>query len=253
MRTHLRRLIATGICLLCFGCGDKALWQGVAPQPNPVPKVATDVGERMKAARQRVVELTRLSQQLPQKDDAAQRRTMRDVFDQTSKLLPLLMGPGADGQFRLQQRIVADCRNQMDRAGDRLAIEPTIDSGLRAVYNALVRVAQESFYTTDAITSRLSELRLRVDGLDRVRGPAHKSQSAEVVHLAAEIADRMVGVYEARLKRAEPQPAKCCTEVEMSPLSRSRSVTPAGGVNRVRWENFGCRARSVFGWNCWAV
>ena len=123
------------------GCGaGRSPNQGVVPEPNPLPKVSVDVDERMKQARTLVGELTQLAQQMPANDDAGERKVMGEVFDRCAKLLPMLMGPEADGQFRLQQRIVADARDQMGRNGERLAVEPMIDSGLRATYNALVNV-----------------------------------------------------------------------------------------------------------------
>ena len=195
--------------LLAAGCAHSRMKDGSPiPQPNPQPTVAVDVTARVKQMRSLTDELTKLADQLPARDDAAQRDAMRNAFDLCARLLPLLMGPDADGQFRLQQRIVADARDQLARSDNRLAQEPTTDSGLRAVYNALVRVSQESFYTSQTITADLTELQARVDALDTVRGPMHRDTAARALAQSAEVMDRMTRIYTNRLdRRSNPEPA----------------------------------------------
>ncbi len=40
----------------------------------------------------------------------------------------------------------------------------------------------------------------------------------------------------------------CCTEVEMSPLSRNRSVTFESGVYQTEWKTYLCRLTNGFVW-----
>jgi hypothetical protein len=40
-------------------------------------------------------------------------------------------------------------------------------------------------------------------------------------------------------ENASARSADCCTQVELSPVSSNRSVTPMAGVNRLGWMNFG--------------
>lgn len=197
------------------GCGKVTPEQGVVPQPNPQPDVAVDVDQRIKEARRLTNEVAEIAGRLPAPSDQHQRQLMRDAFDRLSRVLPMLMGPEADGQFRLQQRIVADARDQLDRAGERLAVEPTVDSGLRAAYNALVRVAQESFYTSDRVTEAITALRDRVDALDTVRGPMHRMAAGEALRQTATVMDQMVRIYDRRLdvrgsdtEAAKPSPKR---------------------------------------------
>ena len=39
---------------------------------------------------------------------------------------------------------------------------------------------------------------------------------------------------------------RCCTELELSPLSRNRSVTAVAGVYQPEWKNFACRQKNGF-------
>lgn len=203
----ISRNITLLVSILLAGCAHTARDVGPVPQPNPQPQVSSDVGDRVELMRKLTDQVLKLSEQLPAADDASQRKAMHDALDLFARVLPLLMGPEADGQFRLQQRIVADARDQLAKTGDRLTQEPIVDSGLRAVYNALVRVSQESFYTSDSITTDLTELRQRVDALDTVRGAQHRDAAGSAVSQAAAVMDRMTRIYTARLRHREPEPA----------------------------------------------
>ena len=202
-----RALVIVSTALAVGGCSPRTVPQtGTVPQPNPQTRVASDVGQRVDQMGNLAGELGRLARQLPARDEAAQRDAMRTVFDLSARALPLLMGPQADGQFRLQQRIVADARDQLARGDVRLAQEPTVSAGLRAVYNALVRVSQESFYTSQSITADLTELAARVDALDTVRGPMHRDAAGRAVRQVAAVMARMARLYAARLgRRGAPQ------------------------------------------------
>jgi hypothetical protein len=178
------------------------------PQPNPQPAVAVDVGARVKQMRELTDQLIELASKLPARDDKSQRVEMKSALDLCARVLPLLMGPEADGQFRLQQRIVADSRDQLGQSGDRLAQEPIIDAGLRGVYNGLVRISQESFYTSQSITEEITDLQNRVDALDTVRGAMHRDAAARAVEQAASVMNRMTRIYMARLDKRTAEPAK---------------------------------------------
>jgi hypothetical protein len=209
---------------LLIGCARKVPATGPIPQPNPQPKVATDVKDRVAQMRDLTNQVTRVVSTRPAPDDNAQRQTMHDAFDLFSRALPLLMGPEADGQFRLQQRIIADARDRLARDGPTLAAEPTIDAGLRAVFNALVRISQESFYTSTTITAGISDLHDRVDALDTVRGPMHRLAVAKAAQQSAAVMDDMTRIYAARLDRRRPEPAvpNPKRESEQPPPSNSK-------------------------------
>jgi hypothetical protein len=222
MRLNLTHLLVTGAVGVALpGCTRVAPDVGSVPQPNPQSAITVDVNERVKQMRDLTNQLLQLANQLPAPDEQSQRDAMRNAFDLSARLLPLLMGPAADGQFRLQQRIVADARDQLARDPDRLAQEPTVGAGLRSVYNALVRISQESFYTAQSITADLTELGARVDTLDTVRGPLHRDAAARAVAQAATVMDRMTRIYTARLSRRDPAPpAPNPTETPREPAGK---------------------------------
>lgn len=206
--TKLLLLVAAASAIAAAGCASETPRpSGPVPQPHPQPKVSADVKSRVDQMRELTDQVTHVTAQLPGPNDESQRATMHDAFALFAQALPLLMGPEADGQFRLQQRIIADARDRLAKPGASLATEPTIDAGLRAVYNALVRVSQESFYTSKSITAGITELHDRVDALDSVRGPMHRGAVAKAAQQAAAVMDRMTQIYDARLEHREPQPA----------------------------------------------
>jgi hypothetical protein len=201
--------IAAGAALTAAaGCASsRTPTTNPSPQPNPQSRVSADVSQRVKQLRDVTDQLQQQAQSLPVDTEDDQRAGMHGVFDLLARGLPLLMGPDADGQFRLQQRIVADARDRLAAPGTSLATAPTIDSGLRAAYNALVRISQESFYTSPSITKSITELHHRVDDLDTVRGPLHRSAVARAVQQTAAVMDQMTNIYAARLDRRGVQPA----------------------------------------------
>src|SRR5687768_13933828 len=86
-----------------------------------------------------------VARRLPGNSAAQHRDLMRQAFTLLAEALPLAAGPNRGGVFEHQLSVVNDARAQLqDRSAD-LSVDPIINNGLAAVYNALDDVARSTY------------------------------------------------------------------------------------------------------------
>jgi hypothetical protein len=200
-------LLVIGI-LFISGCPRKDRpVMPMPPEPNPQPEVNKDAGVRTRDLSQKVTEFVSASREVPTNDEGAYRRAVGQVFGDLSQILPLLQGPNPPGAFRQQMRIVQSSRNQLGSTSQDLSADPTIDSGLRAVYAALVSVQQEQFAEQAELSKILETINARVNDLDTVRGPMHRETVKDAVTLIGQAVQRMSATMDQRMSEPRSRPA----------------------------------------------
>jgi len=143
---HRKQLVALIVAasLSLVGCGPKKQPTKTA-KPNPPSDAMTNVDTRMSELQQRAAELDAVARQLPGRDLKSDRDLVVQAFDRSSAALVLLGGPSPGGAFRQQLRIIDTVRQEIKTLSPSIADDPTIDSGLRALYNALTSVRERLF------------------------------------------------------------------------------------------------------------
>ncbi|MGH7213765.1 MAG: hypothetical protein ACREIT_03255 [Tepidisphaeraceae bacterium] len=201
------RVLTTLLALALAGCAPKGS-PTMAEQPaeNPEAQVASGQQERADALDQKVGEFSAVARGMDIGTDAAHRASMRRVFAGLAEILPLIEGPRPPGAFRQRVRVIEGAAQQIQTGSLELSAQPTIDSGLRALYNALADTHARQFSDQEPISQALDALRARVDGLDRVRGPLHRQAVAQVVDQVAVVVRGMSSALADRVNEAA-QPA----------------------------------------------
>jgi hypothetical protein len=194
------------IALVMCGCSPKKQSTHV-PQPNPSSREMSDVDARLDEMEKHSAELTAVTKELPGRDQAEDRKLLSDSFDRAASMLTLLMGPRPQGAFRQQLRIIDKVRQDI-RAGS--TSDATVDSGMRAVFNALVGIRERLFPADARVSAQLDTLRDRVADLDSVRGPLHRVAVADAFQSAAAVVETMRTELADRFAASQPasQPAQ---------------------------------------------
>src|SRR5207253_561337 len=107
--------------------------------------VEVDVERRAEELKARGRQFADLAKTLPRATDEEDRDALRQVFTQLAQILPSLPGPDVTGVFQHQVSVVNDVRTQLAGRSD-LSIDPIVDTGLRAMLNALGEAAHTSYY-----------------------------------------------------------------------------------------------------------
>jgi hypothetical protein len=188
----MRILLSFVLLVIVSGCAR----QGPPLQPTATePTQATETTEpadEIHKIDQPTEDLMQLSRTLPAAERDDFRRQMTNVFDRYSTILPILIGPEPGGAFRQQLSIVNTTRDQLSSASENLSLQPTVDTGLRAVLNALSGVYRDQFYENADLATALDALRSRVDELDAAaQGPTHRLVAAQVVAQSAGVIKQM--------------------------------------------------------------
>lgn len=179
--------------MAAFGCRAN---KSSAPPPSlptsqPAPYTTTDTS--LPAAQQRSSELSQVVQQLPGRTPEDDRRLVVAAFDRASAALQQLAGPNPPGTLRVALRIIDNSREQLSRLPANASPDARIDTGLRALSNALNDIRAMSF-TGDADMQRLmNELVARINELDTVRGPLHSIVVAHAFAAASDVLMKMSG------------------------------------------------------------
>ncbi len=124
---------------------------------------------------------------------------MRQVFAELGEIMPLLENPRDNLIFRHQISIIEDCRTQLATGSSDLAVQPTIDTGMRATYHALARVAQNSYFDQGDLTPSLDQMSAKVDEFDTVHGLTHSVVVGESVEISSSIISRMADILAQRI------------------------------------------------------
>jgi hypothetical protein len=185
---------------LIIGCTNNRADIGKSPvQANPQPRLASDVHVRVRELSTMLDQFDADLRDLPGKTDAEDRRRVAKIFGDLTEILPTVIGPNPNGSYRQQIRIIDTTRAQLIEGSMKLSAEPTQDTGLRAAYNALSSLQREQFYDHQEIGKTLADLRVKLDSLDTVRGPLHRSNVKESLTLIRDALRQMSAVLGARL------------------------------------------------------
>jgi hypothetical protein len=139
-----------------------------------------------------VSDLSQKAHDLPGRTAEAHRSAMHDVFDNLTKLLPILAGPEPSGGFRQQCRSVEAARDRLAPDAGDVNAEPAIDTGIRAAAAAFNDVAHDDdTFAGPDIAENLKKLSSTVDELDTVGGVGRPYVAADSVQLMAQIAHQM--------------------------------------------------------------
>jgi hypothetical protein len=193
-------IVVVSLASLLLGCRPKSRGTHV-PEPNPPASNTTSADERISDLERYSVELSALSKSLPGRDEAENRQVLGDAFDRATSALSLLMGPQPGGSFRQQLRIIDNVRRDV-RSGS--TSEATIDSGIRAIFNALIGVRDRLFATDVNVRGDLDNLRDKVLELDAVRGPLHQVSVAAAYQAAAATIETMRKELQNRVAASVP-------------------------------------------------
>lgn len=213
--------------LLACGCRPKKQ-PTMSPPPNPQSPAYGNVDQRMSELQQRGTELTQVAQQLPGRTSEDDRRLVVAAFDRAAAALELLGGPNPPGSFRQALRIVDNTRQQLSSGS--AASDAAIDSGLRAIHNALIDVRQRAFPDDADVQKLQDELRNRISELDRVRGPMHTVVVGHAFVATSNVINRMAGEFEERNAPAQPQQAAAPVAPPQAPVAPQPPVAPAPPV-----------------------
>ena len=183
--------LAASVALVLAGCAKKP----PAPRGPGATRPTTQLARPGSDAVYRAAQVALVADEFPGRNEQDHRRLVEQAFTAVSRALPLLEGPYPTNAFREQLRIIDGSRAQVATASANLALEPTIDSGLRAVYNALNDLAIRDFAGRQSIDQSLARLRTNLDELDAVRGPMHRlvvgQAFREIAHIVQDMAATM--------------------------------------------------------------
>jgi hypothetical protein len=216
------RLLAAGVMTLvfCAGCPKRQSTMNRPPQINPPPAVEASAEARVDEMRQLAAQFEETAAQLPGRDAGEHRWIMRRAFAELTQILPILYGPNPAGTFRQQLRVVESSRTQLTDAPKGLAVEPTIDTGLRAARDALEALARQSYFDHSELGQTIDRLTASSAALDTARGVMHQSVVAEVVGLISQAVRQMSDALAQRLGAAPAASA---------PKPRAPAASPPAG------------------------
>jgi len=210
---------AAGLAALAVvgGCAKRQSTMGPAPEMNPPPKVQADAGARADQLRDRSRKFDETVQQLPGRTPEEHRRAMQQVFTELSQILPMLYGPNPSGVFRQQLRVVESARTQLATGPQGLAVEPTIDTGLRAARDALAGLSSKSYFDRAQVGKTIDRLNKALDALDTNRGAMHQTAVAESVGLMSQAIRQMSDALNQRLDDSAATDAKPAPDEPAAP------------------------------------
>ena len=168
------------------GCAKKRSTMGPAPDLSPQPKAEANAGARADELAERSRKFDETVQQLPGHTPEEHRRAMQQVFAELSQILPMLYGPNPSGVFRQQLRVVESSRRQLATGPQGLAVEPTIDTGLRAARDAIAGLAGKGYFDQSKLGPTMDRLNRALDALDTNRGAMHQTAVAESVGMMSQ-------------------------------------------------------------------
>jgi hypothetical protein len=201
------------------GCAKRQSSMGKPPEINPPPKVEASAGKRSDELGELSRRFGETAQKLPGGTPQEHRRLMQQVFAELTQVLPVLYGPNPPGTFRQQVRIVENARTQLGTAPQTLAIEPTVDTALRAARDALESPASRTYFDQAQLGQSVDRLNASVAALDAARGPAHQEAAAASAEAMAQVIRQMSDAMSQRLNEAATQPAQ-----EAQPAQQAQPV-----------------------------
>jgi hypothetical protein len=202
--TRANLLLLTAL-LAVIGCAGKTqtTLKPAPPDANPEPQLATDVHERVKELSTRAQEYAAGCNKLPGQNAQQDRAQTTQQFALLAQILPILNGPDMSGDFRQQLRIIESTRAQLASGTQDLAVEPTVDTGLRAAHRALAGINQRSFTDNPDIAKSLDAMNAKVQELDGTADAIHRLIASQAFRHSAQAITQMSGALSGRLGSEE--------------------------------------------------
>jgi hypothetical protein len=215
-----------------------------SPTMEPISVTEAKTEDQASAASANMDELSQLladlapkANNLPGRTAEAHRSAMHDVFDNLTRLLPILAGPEAGGGFRQQLRSVEAARDRLAPDAGDINAEPAIGSGVRAAAAAFNDIAQDDdTFAGPDIAANLKKLQTTVDEFDAVGGVGRPYVAADSMKLMAQIAQQMAdrirgdgGAISSTSDAAPPAPAAATAEpaATSEPAAAPADAAPA--------------------------
>jgi hypothetical protein len=201
-------LLLSGLTFL--GCADKKQTTLAPPPPAPTTQNTmsaafhSDARERIQSVVARAEEYEKGAASLPGPNEADDRAQIVKQLELLGQILPVIAGPDTPGDFRQELRILDSTRAQLATGSADLAVEPTIDTGLRAAHRAINALAQRSFNDLPDVIKALDVMRAKNEELDGVSGPLHRLVAAQSLQASAQAVTQMASSVDKRLNDTKP-------------------------------------------------
>jgi hypothetical protein len=207
INTRANLLLATLLSVVVTGCAAKnqTTLKSAPPDANPEPQLATDVHERVKELTTRAQEYAAGCEKLPGRNAQEDRAQTSHQFALLAQILPILNGPEMSGDFRQQLRIIDSSRAQLASGTQDLAVEPTVDTGLRAAQRALAGINQRAFTEMPDIAKSLDAMHAKVQELDGTADAIHRLIASQAFKSSAHVINQMTSALSGRLSQGQPK------------------------------------------------
>jgi hypothetical protein len=194
---------ATLLCGLAGGCANKAHVATTRPTTAPSLNAASATSLRVRELSHLNDDYAALSHQLPGSSLDQHRQLMCRIFDKLDEILPLLAGSQGDLVLRQHLMVLEDARAELGGNPPDQTIAPTIDTGLRSAYNALVGIVHEKDFDQSQFAAALDDMKTRLDQLDSVEGPTHQVIVAEAVGASSTVISKVVDALAQRISSGD--------------------------------------------------
>jgi hypothetical protein len=207
IRANLLLAALLSVVVVVTGCAGKTqtTLKPAPPDANPEPQLATDVHERVKELGARAQEYADGCNRLPGRSAQEDRAQTTQQFALLAQILPILNGPDMTGDFRQQLRIIESTRAQLASGTQDLAVEPTVDTGLRAAHRALAGINQRAFTQTPDIAKSLDAMNAKVQELDGNTDAIHRLIASQAFKSSAQAITQMSSALSGRLSEEKPK------------------------------------------------
>jgi hypothetical protein len=195
--------------LLLTGCGPSQPHNKVLPQPPATQHSFiwnTDKTlERVRNLSREADNLASDAKLLPGNDGTEHSRLMQRVFSDVLQTLPLLANPGEDRVMAQRMTIIQTSRAQLATGSRELAMEPAIDTALRAAGAALADISHGDNYEQADLGALLDKLSAQINRLDLERDPSlHRIDVADAVDLISQVVSKLAATLSARMAVEQP-------------------------------------------------
>jgi hypothetical protein len=192
------------------GCGPAPA--KVLPQPPATQhSIVWDTEKNLKRVRDLSREAENLATDdklLPGSDAADHSRLMQRIFTDLLQTLPLLADPGENRVLAQRLAIIQNSRALLANGPRDLAVDPTIDTALRAAQGALADISHSDNYEQADLAAPLDKLSAQINRLDYERDPAlHRVDVADTVDVISQIVSKLAATLSARMAVEQPTTA----------------------------------------------
>jgi hypothetical protein len=156
------------------------------------------VSERVSNLRTSVDSLQQTVSRMPANQPEQNQRLATAALVNIAGALASIEGPRPPGGFRQQLQIIQSSSAELQGNNPNLAPEPTVDSALRAVHNALTSLRDARFTGNAQIAQLVSQVGGQLPQLDATNGPLHWVVVSHVLHSVSQSLAAMANVVEQR-------------------------------------------------------